>query len=161
LVRRLLAAQFPQWVSLKLQPVESAGWDNAIVRLRDDLMVRLPCRRVIAAHVSNEHRSLPALAPQLPLPTPVPLGRGAPGEGYPWHWTVGRWLTGEMAAVAPAADMHKAATRLARFVWRLCKRSTRPAAWCTSSAVFLSPLTLGTPKTRLLSWLTISISVQR
>ena len=116
LVRRLLAAQFPQWAGLKLQPVESAGWDNAIFRLGDDLTVRLPCRRISAAHVSNEHRWLPILAPHLPLPTPVPLGRGVPGEGYPWHWTVCRWLTGEMAAVAPIADMDKAATRLARFV---------------------------------------------
>ena len=116
LVRRLLAAQFPQWAGHQLQAVESAGWDNAIFRLGDDLMVRLPCRRVTAAHVSNEHRWLPVLAPHLPLPTPVPLGRGAPGEGYPWHWTVGRWLPGEMAAVAPVDDMDKAARSLARFV---------------------------------------------
>ena len=116
LVRRLLAAQFPQWAGLQLQPVESAGWDNAIFRLGDNLMVRLPCRRVSAAHVSNEHRWLAVLAPHLPLPTPVPLGRGAPGEGYPWHWTVCRWLTGEMAAMAPVADLDKAATRLASFV---------------------------------------------
>lgn len=100
LVRRLVAAQFPQWGSLPVEPVESAGWDNTIFRLGSDLAVRLPRRRVSAEHVSNEHHWLPILAPQLPLPVPVPLGRGVPDVGYPWQWTVCRWLTGELAALA-------------------------------------------------------------
>jgi aminoglycoside phosphotransferase (APT) family kinase protein len=116
LVRRLVATQFPQWASLAVEPVESAGWDNTIFRLGSDLAVRLPRRRISAAHVSNEHQWLPVLAPQLPLPVPVPLGRGAPGEGYPWQWTVCGWLTGELAALAPAADMREVATKAARFV---------------------------------------------
>lgn len=116
LVRRLVAAQFPQWAGLAVEPVESAGWDTTIFRLGSDLAVRLPRRRVSADHVSNEHRWLPVLAPQLPLPVPVPLGRGVPGEGYPWQWTVCRWLTGELAALAPVADMREVATKAARFV---------------------------------------------
>ena len=42
LVRRLLTEQFPQWSTLPLARVESAGTDNAIFRLGDDLAVRLP-----------------------------------------------------------------------------------------------------------------------
>jgi len=116
LVRRLVAAQFPQWASLAVEPVESAGWDNTIFRLGSDLAVRLPRRHVSAGHVREEHRWLPVLAPQLPLPVPVPLGHGVPGEGYPWHWTVCRWQTGELAALAPVADMCQAAVSLARFI---------------------------------------------
>jgi aminoglycoside phosphotransferase (APT) family kinase protein len=116
LVRRLVAAQFPQWASLPVEPVESAGWDNTIFRLGCHLAVRLPRRRVSAEHVSNEHQWLPVLAPQLPLPVPMPLGRGMPGEEYPWQWTVCRWLTGELAALTPVADMARAATSLARFI---------------------------------------------
>ncbi|HEY2080378.1 MAG TPA: aminoglycoside phosphotransferase family protein [Streptosporangiaceae bacterium] len=119
LVRRLVAAQFPQWASLPVEPVESPGWDNTIFRLGAGLTVRLPRRRVSAEHVSNEHQWLPVLAPQLPLPVPVPLGRGIPGEGYPWPWTVCRWLTGELAALTPVADMGRAATSLGRFVGAL------------------------------------------
>jgi aminoglycoside phosphotransferase (APT) family kinase protein len=115
LVRRLVAVQFPQWASLAVAAVESAGWDNTICRLGPDLAVRLPRRRVSAEHVSNEHRWLPVLAPRLPLAVPVPLGHGAPGEGYPWHWTVCPWLTGEIAAVASVADLGRAATSLAAF----------------------------------------------
>src|SRR5215472_15291505 len=116
LVRRLVAVQFPEWADLAVEPVESAGWDNTIFRLGPDLAVRLPRRRVSAEHVSNEHQWLPVLAPQLPLAVPVPLGCGVPGEGYPWPWTVCRWLPGEVAAQTPVADMELAAMSLARFV---------------------------------------------
>lgn len=42
LVRRLLAAQFPQWADLPIAAVASAGTDNALYRLGDDMVVRLP-----------------------------------------------------------------------------------------------------------------------
>ncbi len=42
LVRCLIAAQFPQWAHLLLRPVLSAGTDNALYRLGNDLVVRLP-----------------------------------------------------------------------------------------------------------------------
>ena len=116
LVRRLVAAQFPEWASLAIEPVESAGWDNTIFRLGPDLAVRLPRRRISAEHVRNEHRWLPLMAPELPLAVPVPIGQGVPGEGYPWYWTVCPWLTGELAALTHVADPDRAATSLARFV---------------------------------------------
>src|SRR5258708_18689810 len=125
LVLRLVAVQFPQWASLAVEPIESAGWDNTIFRLGSDLTVRLPRRRVSAEHVRNEHQWLPVMAPHLPLAVPVPLGRGVPGEGYPWHWTVCPWLTGEIAALTRVADLGRAATSLARFIAAL--RATDPA----------------------------------
>ena len=42
LVRRLLATQFSQWADLPIQPVPSAGTDNALYRLDDDMVVQLP-----------------------------------------------------------------------------------------------------------------------
>ena len=42
LVGRLLAAQFPHWADLPIEPVQSSGTDNAIYRLGDDMAVRLP-----------------------------------------------------------------------------------------------------------------------
>jgi aminoglycoside phosphotransferase (APT) family kinase protein len=79
LVRRLVAAQFPEWASLAIEPVESAGWDNTIFRLGPDLALRLPRRRVSAEHVRIEQRWLPVMAPDLPLAVPVPIGHGVPG----------------------------------------------------------------------------------
>lgn len=116
LVRRLLAAQFPQWAALPITPVPSAGTDNALYRLGDDLAVRMPRIHWAIGQVAKEQRWLPQLAPHLPLAIPVPLALGLPGEGYPWQWSICRWLPGENAASAPPADPLRAATTLAGFV---------------------------------------------
>jgi aminoglycoside phosphotransferase (APT) family kinase protein len=116
LVGRLLAAQFPQWADLPIEPVTSAGTDNAIYRLGDDMAVRLPRIHWATGQVDKEHQWLPRLAPFLPLAIPVPLAKGEPGEGYPWHWSVCRWLEGENATIERIADPRQAATDLAQFI---------------------------------------------
>lgn len=116
LVRRLLADQFPELAGLPLEPVASPGTDNAIYRLGGDLAVRLPRIRWAAGQPALDERRLPGLAPLLPLPIPVPLATGAPGEGYPWHWSVVPWLEGETAYAEPIVDLARAATDLAAFV---------------------------------------------
>jgi aminoglycoside phosphotransferase (APT) family kinase protein len=116
LVRRLLAAQFPHWADLPIAPVESAGTDNAIYRLDDDMAVRLPRIHWATGQVDKEQLWLPKLAPLLPVAIPVPLGRGEPAEGYPWSWSVYRWLKGENPTVGRIADPHLLATDLAAFI---------------------------------------------
>jgi len=115
LVRLLLAAQFPQWADLPIEPVPSAGTDNALFRLGNDMAVRLP-RIHWATGVDKEHEWLPKLAPFLPLAIPAPLAKGQPGEGYPWPWSVYRWLEGESATIERIADPRQAATDLAHFI---------------------------------------------
>jgi aminoglycoside phosphotransferase (APT) family kinase protein len=116
LVSRLVAAQFPQWAHLPVRPVEADGWDNATFRLGDEMSVRLPSGASYAAQVDKEHRWLPVLAPRLPLPIPEPLAKGVPGCGYPWPWSVYRWLPGEPAETAPVADLYRFAADLAGFL---------------------------------------------
>ena len=74
--------------------VEVDGWDNRTFRLGDDLTVRLPSGDWYALQVEKEQRWLPVLAPRLPLPIPAPVAKGEPGEGYPYAWSVYRWLDG-------------------------------------------------------------------
>ena len=119
LVRRLLLAQFPQWADLPLSPVPVPGVDNAMFRLGGEMSVRLPRYPRWAGQVEREHRWLPWLAPQLPLPVSEPLALGRPGEGYPWAWSVYRWLPGESAAAGGLADPVLAATELAGFLTTL------------------------------------------
>ncbi|GGS70761.1 aminoglycoside phosphotransferase family protein [Nonomuraea spiralis] len=95
LVRRLLAAQFPRWAGLPLRRFPSAGTVNAVYRLGDDLAVRLPRIPQGVGDVAKEQRWLPVLAPVLPVPIPAVLGSGSPGEGFPWAWSVCRWLDGD------------------------------------------------------------------
>lgn len=116
LVGRLLAAQFPHWAALPLTPVHSAGTDNALYRLGSDLVVRLPRIEQASGQVEKEHRWLPRLAPHLPLAIPVPLAKGRPGEGYPWPWSVYKWLAGENATIQRIADAGQAARELADFL---------------------------------------------
>ncbi|GAC1565841.1 MAG: aminoglycoside phosphotransferase family protein [Ktedonobacteraceae bacterium] len=116
LVSRLLAAQFPQWADLPIEPVHSAGTDNAIYRVGSDLAVRLPRIEGATGQVDKEHQWLPRLAPHLPLTIPVPLAKGTPGEGYPWHWSVYQWLKGETTTIKRIADPCEAARDLAQFV---------------------------------------------
>jgi len=116
LVRRLLATQFPQWADLPIEPVPSAGTDNALYRLGDDMAVRLPRIAAATQQVDKEHRWLPRLAPHLPLAIPVPVVKGTPAQGYPWHWSVYRWLEGENATIEHIVDLRQAAIVLAEFV---------------------------------------------
>ncbi|MFF8841935.1 aminoglycoside phosphotransferase family protein [Streptomyces sp. NPDC015127] len=115
LVGRLVAAQFPQWARLRVTKAPSAGTDNAMYRLGDDLVVRLPRIPGAARQVGTEQRWLPFLAPHLPLAVPVPLGRGVPGEGYELPWSVYAWLDGANAFDEPLADLAHTAVELGRF----------------------------------------------
>jgi aminoglycoside phosphotransferase (APT) family kinase protein len=116
LASRLVAAQFPRWAHLPATTVDLDGWDNTTFRLGDDLSVRLPSADRYVAQVDKEHRWLPILAPQLPLPIPEPLARGAPGCGFPRPWSVYRWRAGEHATVERVADLDRFATDLADFL---------------------------------------------
>ncbi|MEW1923950.1 aminoglycoside phosphotransferase family protein [Streptomyces sp. NPDC088360] len=127
LVRRLLAAQFPAWSDLAVEPVDSNGTVNAIYRLGDDMAVRLPRIEGGVEDVQREVRHLPRLAPSLPLAVPAPLGMGEPGEGFPWPWYVYRWLEGENPVVGAVDQPGLFAADLAEFVRALQRVDTADA----------------------------------
>jgi len=124
LVCRLVAAQFPVWEDLPVRPVASSGWDNRTFHLGEHMLVRLPSAAEYAAQVEKEQRWLPRLAPLLPLPIPEPLAIGEPAEGYPWKWSIYRWLEGDSAAAAPLADLSEFAASLAQFLSALQRIDT-------------------------------------
>jgi aminoglycoside phosphotransferase (APT) family kinase protein len=116
LVGRLIATQFPHWAGLRIEPVPFRGTDNALYRLGDDMVVRLPTREKTVETLQKERRWLPRLAPRLPLAVPAPLADGMPADGYPFEWSVYRWLSGENATQEPVADQSELATDLAQFI---------------------------------------------
>ncbi|MFI6843186.1 aminoglycoside phosphotransferase family protein [Kitasatospora sp. NBC_00085] len=131
LVRRLLADQFPQWRGLPLERVASAGADNAMFRLGPELAVRLPRVSWAADSVAREQQWLPRLAPHLPLPIPAPLAHGRPAAGYPWEWSVVRWLGGANPVLGSVTAPLRLAQDLAAFVTAL--RTADPAGAPPSS----------------------------
>lgn len=116
LVRRLVAEQFPRYANRPVEPVANGGWDNWTFHLGADLLVRLPSAAEYALAVEKEHRWLPALAARLPLPIPAPVGKGEPGAGYPYAWSIYRWLDGEPATFERIAEPRRFALKLAEFL---------------------------------------------
>ncbi|NNF65634.1 MAG: aminoglycoside phosphotransferase family protein [Acidimicrobiia bacterium] len=118
LVRRLLQSQFPQWAELPIQLVESFGTDHDIYRLGESLAARLPRIEWATAQAEKETVWLPKLAPHLPLAIPAPVAMGQAGFGYPFNWSISRWLPGADLNHADI-DLVQAADDLAQFVTAL------------------------------------------
>jgi aminoglycoside phosphotransferase (APT) family kinase protein len=116
LIGRLIAGQFPQWAGLAVERFPSGGTVNAMYRLGDDMVVRLPLVQGGAGDVSLEREWLPRLAPLLPTHVPELLGDGEPAEGYPWPWSVYRWLAGENPEAGALSEPVLLAGDLAEFV---------------------------------------------
>jgi len=118
LVRRLLAGQHPDLAGLPIEFLAN-GWDNAMFRLGDRLLVRLPRREPAARILLNEQRWLPVLAPNIQLPIPSPERTGRPAHGYPFSWSVVPYLPGEPAAAADSLDQAAAAGSVGAFLGSL------------------------------------------
>lgn len=116
LVRTLVARQFAQWADLPVRAVAEGGWDNRTFHLGDAMSVRLPSAERYVAQVEKEHRWLPTLASQLPLPIPAPLAIGRPDAGYPWPWSIYGWIEGDRASRGAISDLTAFAEDLADFL---------------------------------------------
>lgn len=116
LVHALVTQQFPQWAELPLRRVPSDGTSNAMFRLGEDLVARLPLMEWAVSDVHKEQQWLPVLARQLPVAVPVPVAQGAPGLGYPWPWSVHRWVDGHSLPPFPEPLGEQFARDLAGFV---------------------------------------------
>ncbi|MEN0128757.1 MAG: phosphotransferase [Brevundimonas sp.] len=114
LARALLVEQHPDLADLPLTWV-GTGWDNAMWRLGDELLLRFPVRGVSAHLVEHEQRWLPVLAPRLPVDVPVPVRVGVPGPLFPWPWSVVPWYDATTAAATPATSHGPWAEQLADF----------------------------------------------
>lgn len=119
LVRGLVTAQFPKWASLPLRRVRSSGTVNAIYRLGDDLVLRLPRTPAHARPrpwLEHNHTWLAEVAPLLPLEVPGPVALGEPTDDYPFAWPVHRWIDGDSLGTVDLAGSEDAATRLGELV---------------------------------------------
>jgi aminoglycoside phosphotransferase (APT) family kinase protein len=88
LVRKLVAAQFPGWSHLTVEPVLSTGTVNALYRLGPGMVVRLPRTDWAPGAFDRQARWLPVIARSVPVEVPVPLRKGEPALGYPYEWGI-------------------------------------------------------------------------
>jgi aminoglycoside phosphotransferase (APT) family kinase protein len=87
-----------------------------MLRLGDDLVVRIPRREAAAHLVRHEQLVLPRIARRLPLPVPAPVRIGRPSEAYPWHWSVLPWFEGEPVVTAGLRSDEALGAALGRFL---------------------------------------------
>ena len=137
----------PRWAELPLERVPSAGTDNAIYRLGDELAVRLPRIHWAVDNVAKEQKWLPVLAPHLPLQVPVPVAVGEPEEAFPYPWGVVQWLpdssrplTGSMIPSKPRSISPRSCGRSNRWTppadrsTIVVSRFVSPTRWCARAS---------------------------
>lgn len=125
LARRLVKAQFPRWAGLDVSPVENEGWCSRAFRLGEQMIIRMPRHLAYAEQITKEYEWLPRLAPKLPIAIPEPVALGTPAEGYPWNWTICKWISGETAEPDRVVSMSGLAHNLAAFITALHRIDTQ------------------------------------
>src|SRR5262249_17990522 len=95
-----------------------AGWDNTAYLVDATWVFRFPRREVAVAWLEREVTLLPAVAPRVSLPVPIPERRGQPTERFPWPFAAYRLPPGRPADVAVLSEEERArgAEPLAQFL---------------------------------------------
>lgn len=119
LVTTLLQIQCPQWAELPLEPIKSAGTDNALFRLGKNLVVRLPKIDWATNSIHKECVWVPRLAKHLNTPLSEPVFEGKADANYPWPWMIVKWNEGENPGFEKENEYETLAVDLAHFVSQL------------------------------------------
>jgi aminoglycoside phosphotransferase (APT) family kinase protein len=94
MVRGLVARAMPALADAPVRRLASSGSTNALYRLGDELLVRLPRQPGGSTTISKEATWMPVLAPLLPVSVPDVVAVFEPDRDYPERWSVVRWIDG-------------------------------------------------------------------
>lgn len=114
---RLIAEQMPALAHLPVRPL-AEGWDNSAFAVGDAWIFRFPRRQLAVDLLETEIRVLPAIAPLLPAPVPVPEQLGVPTGAFPAPFAGYRRLAGTTGCAHPFApgEHRRLARELAAFL---------------------------------------------
>lgn len=117
LALQLIQRQFPDLRPNQIRLL-GVGWDNTAFVINDDLIFRFPRREIALPFLETEWSFLPKLAPQLPVPIPVPKWKGDPTSSFPWPFIGYRMLPGFTACYANLSESERVslAVPLAEFL---------------------------------------------
>ncbi len=117
LARRLISEQFPK-VEQRSFRLLGEGWDTTVYLVDGRWTFRFPRKEMVIPGFRNEIAHLPALAPLLPLPIPVPTLVGEPSDAFRWPFYGAPFLPGRELAEANLDDHARArlALPLAEFL---------------------------------------------
>ena len=94
LVRSLVDSQFPEYAGRRLRRLDLTGSTNALFRLGEDHLVRLPLQPGNGAALELERHWADVFRPRLPVEVPRTVALGRPDLGYPEPWSILAWLPG-------------------------------------------------------------------
>jgi aminoglycoside phosphotransferase (APT) family kinase protein len=114
LVRRLVATAFPEYAGHDLTPTRDSGSSNALFRLGEDMLVRLPRQPGGGATIDKETRWLPFVGSRITFAVPRVLGVGEPDLGYSERWAITHWLDGASATPPRPGLVNSAPAGLAK-----------------------------------------------
>lgn len=118
-VRALLSAQRPDLADLPLGEVLT-GWDNHMVRLGGDLVVRLPRRPIAVELLERELDWVPRIVADTGVAAPVRVHRGTAAAGvHDGPWAALPWTRGTVALDASAEQRDSHAASLGELLRRL------------------------------------------
>lgn len=117
MVSGLIREQFPELSTLPVSELRSTGTENAVFRLGDRALIRMPTTESAALQVDKEQQWLPAFAKtDLPLAIPELIVAGVPDQQYPYNWSIYNWIKGKPATTERITDISHAAEVLGQFV---------------------------------------------
>jgi len=137
LARRLIADRFPELGVESLELV-AAGWDNTVWLADGRWAFRFPRREIALPGLERELAVLPALAPLLRLPVPVPRFVGRPTEAYPWPFWGGELVPGRESCELALSDDDRVA--VARALAAFLRALHDPAVAAAVRAADLFPV---------------------
>lgn len=94
LVRRLVDRAFPEYAVYDLKPTRDSGSSNALFRLGDNMLVRMPRQPGGGASIDKEARWLSFVGSRITVAVPRIFGIGEPDLGYSERWAITAWLDG-------------------------------------------------------------------
>jgi len=120
ILRRLLAEQRPDLAQREITPVVSTGTVNALFRIGEDLVARLPWQAEWAEGIDREWEWIPWISRRITtVRLPEPVYKGSANEVFPFPWSIYRWIDGAPYDDTLVDDETEAAHTLARFVLEL------------------------------------------
>lgn len=124
-VLKLISEQAPQYASLPLRALQTAGTVNYIYRLGEFLTVRFPMERqdsqLACKQMRVEAEAMEEFAKVSLFQSPRPVFIGEPSHTYPMPWLIQTWVPGEVVTPHSVAQSESFAEDLVRLISSLRK----------------------------------------
>jgi len=115
----IIESQFPEYKDLVIKKVKLSGHDNQTFHLGNDFSLRFPSHFNYSTQVIKEHTYCSELQKQIPIQITHPIALGHPSDLFPYHFSINRWIEGEVVTQTNIENKSLFAQDLAYFLINL------------------------------------------